>query len=444
MMFACLAVALPPGIGMGNPMTDYEAYRGPAWTDRQSSPPQALSFRKGTRLLWRHKAIILISMAVGLSIAFLVRSQTIPRYEAEAQIVLDVRNTTIMKFDAVVSGLLPQPEVIHTEMDIIASRGMAERVLDHLPPGDVKQLGDDGAMTTPMSRFFTETWPGILNQLVEWMPLLKQTAAILSSEQTVSPSSELTSSRPPDRGYLVSLIMQGLKVSNDGRSYTIHIAFASPNPHIAAAVANTYARQYMANTLDMKADATARANELLSQRLVELRRELEVSETAVETYRRAGGMLGDQAGTIITQQLSQTNAELAVARNQRIEAESHLQVVQAEIRSGGDLEALSDVLTSQVVQSLLTKQAELRRQQAQLNSQYTAKYPKMKSLQTDVATLQAQISAEINRVVSGLVNEVDIARHKEAGLQQDLKRLERQFGQGGEAEVKLQQLQREF
>ena len=336
-MFACLAVALPPGIGMGNPMTDYEAYRGPAWTDRQSSPPQALSFRKGTRLLWRHKAIILISMAVGLSIAFLVRSQTIPRYEAEAQIVLDVRNTTIMKFDAVVSGLLPQPEVIHTEMDIIASRGMAERVLDHLPPGDVKQLGDDGAMTTPMSRFFTETWPGILNQLVEWMPLLKQTAAILSSEQTVSPSSELTSSRPPDRGYLVSLIMQGLKVSNDGRSYTIHIAFASPNPHIAATVANTYARQYMANTLDMKADATTRANELLSQRLVELRRELEVSETAVETYRRAGGMLGDQAGTIITQQLSQTNAELAVARNQRIEAESHLQVVQAEIRSGGDL-----------------------------------------------------------------------------------------------------------
>jgi hypothetical protein len=147
---------------MENPMTDYEAYRVPAWTDRQSPSPQALSFRKGTRLLWRHKAIILVSMAVGLSIAFLVRSQTIPRYEAEAQIVLDVRNTTIMKFDSVVSGLLPQPEVIHTEMDIIASRGMAERVLDHLPPGDVKQLGDDGAMTTPMSRFFTETWPGIL------------------------------------------------------------------------------------------------------------------------------------------------------------------------------------------------------------------------------------------------------------------------------------------
>ena len=50
-------------------------------------------------------------MAVGLGIAILVRSQTIPRYEAESQIVLDVRNTTFLKFDAVVSGLLPQPEV---------------------------------------------------------------------------------------------------------------------------------------------------------------------------------------------------------------------------------------------------------------------------------------------------------------------------------------------
>ena len=46
----------------------------------------------------------------------------------------------------------------------MASRGMAERVLDHLSAADVKQLGDDGAKTTPMSRFFTETWPGILNR----------------------------------------------------------------------------------------------------------------------------------------------------------------------------------------------------------------------------------------------------------------------------------------
>jgi len=94
---------------MGFLMTDYEGYRGPAWADRHSPSPQASSLRKGMRLLWRHKVIILVSMAVGLGIATLVRSQIIPRYEAESQLVLDVRNTPLLKFDAVVSGLLPQP-----------------------------------------------------------------------------------------------------------------------------------------------------------------------------------------------------------------------------------------------------------------------------------------------------------------------------------------------
>ena len=87
-------------------------------------------------------------MAAGLGIATLVRSQIIPRYEAESQLVLDVRNTPLLKFDAVVSGLLPQPEVVRTEMDVMASRGMAERVLGHLSAEEVKQLGDDGGKTT--------------------------------------------------------------------------------------------------------------------------------------------------------------------------------------------------------------------------------------------------------------------------------------------------------
>ncbi len=274
------------------------------------------------------------------------------------------------------------------------------------------------------------------------MPSLKTVLETWSPAQPVAPS-KAESSGAPDRDNLVDLILGGVKISNDGRSYTIHIAFASPHPHLAAAIANAYAQQYLANQLDMKAEATVRANELLSQGLVKLRRELEESETAVVTYRRAAGMLGDKAGTIITQQISQTNAELAIAHNQRIEAESHLAAVRAQVARGGDLEALSDVLSSQAVQALRAKQAELKRQQVLLNSQYTAKYPNAKTLQTDIAALQKQISDEIKRVVSSLADQVVIARSREQSLQQDLTRLEQQFGQGSASEVKLQQLQRE-
>lgn len=416
-------------------------YSGSIGFDDRSQFSQA-GFRGYVRTLWRKRVLIAVSMVAGLGAAFLIRSQTIPRYEAESQLILDVRNTTILKFDAVMSGLSPQPEVVRTEMDVMDSRGMAERVLAHLSPTDVKELADDGARTTPMSRFFAQTWPGFVAGLVKWMPFLKG----MSPASTPQPAPAMKSAAPgssTEHDDLVGLILQGLKISNDGRSYTIHVGFSSPHPHLAATVANTYARQYLANQIDAKAEATKRATEFLSQRLIELRQELKESETAVEKFQRAAGMLGDKSGTIITQQISETNAELAIAHNQRIEAEAHLLAAQSLIARNGDLQALSDVLSSQSIQALRAKQTELARQKALLESQYTAKYPNIKTLQTDVDALQSQINEETHRLVGSLDNQVQIARNKEQGLQQALVRLQQEFDEGSDAEVKLKQLQRE-
>src|SRR4051794_23744204 len=98
----------------------------------QMSPsPQTSSVRAHLRMVFRHKLIIAVAMLAGLGIALLIGMQAIPRYEAETQIVLDVRNTRVVKFDAVLSNLPPAPEVLRTEMDVISSRSMAERVADH-------------------------------------------------------------------------------------------------------------------------------------------------------------------------------------------------------------------------------------------------------------------------------------------------------------------------
>ena len=98
----------------------------------------------------------------------------------------------------------------------------------------------------------------------------------------------------------------------------------------------------------MKANATLRANELLSQRLVELLRELEISETAVETFRRAGGMLGDKTGTIITQQLPD---ECGARRRAQSADRGKIPFASGSVgvRKGGDLQALSDVLLARVL-----------------------------------------------------------------------------------------------
>jgi polysaccharide biosynthesis transport protein len=422
-------------------MSDYQVDQGsfPPVTRGHSS--QGFDLRNSLRVLWRHKLLVPISMLFGLGVAQIVIWHVIPRYESESQVILDVRNTTILKIESVLSGLPPQPEVLRTEMDVIASRSMAERVLDHLSPAEVRQLADDGKMATPMAQFLGQTWPEVVAWLSSWV------SPIDPSTEVSSPAGgTVDGAQPqftlPNRDDLVSLILSDMKVSNDGRSYTIHIGFASPHAELAARLANLYAEQYLANQLDLKAGATKRASEWLSGRLVELRAQLKVSDAAVETFGKGVGILGGKGNAILTQQIGDVNAQLAAARNQRIDAESQLRTVQSQLQSGGNLEALADVLSSQVIQSLRAKQAELTRQEAQLNSQYTANYPNTKSIQTDVAALQQQIRDEVNLAVKSLANHLEMAVNKERGLEQQLAGLEGQLAQSGEAEVKQQQLQR--
>jgi capsular exopolysaccharide synthesis family protein len=400
-----------------------------------------LNLRGSARVLGRHKLLLAAAMAAGVCMAIIVREQTVPRYEAESQIILDVRPMTILKLDAVASGLSPEPEVVRTEMDVIGSRAIAERVLDHMSPADVRQLADDGTLETPLSRFYREIWPDMVAAVLDRVPALEAIPDIRSWAQKVTRGSN-GGSQLPNRDELVGLLLSGLKVSNDGRSYTIHIGFASAHPQLAATLANLYAEQYLENQLDLKTAQAKRANEWLNQRIVELRRDLADSETAVEAYRRTAGVLGNKDGTSMAQQLSDLNTQLAAARSQRIDAESRLRTMQGQLRNGGDLEALSDVLSSEVVQTLRAKQAELKRQQAQISSQYTAKYPNAKSVMTDIAALQQQISEEVSRIVKNLANQVEIARGREQSLQADIARLEVQFGKGGDAMAKLQELQR--
>jgi polysaccharide biosynthesis transport protein len=280
--------------------------------------------------------------------------------------------------------------------------------------------------------------------LKKWAIFENSAAGSRDSAAVVPSDGDRTSpDRVPGRDELVDAVQSGLKLSNDGRSYTIHIGFSSADPELAAALANRFADAYIAYQIDLKAIATQRASTWLSERLGDLRRELEESEAAVETYRRDAGILEDRGSTVTAQQLGEINTQLVLARNERVEAESRLDAVRSIMKRGGDLEALSEVLSSGVIQALREKQGEVERQDADIASRHTDLHPDRKALQTELAALHLQIGSEVSRIIKSLEERVTTARNKEWALERDLNDLENKFGQGSEAEVKLRQLQRE-
>ena len=61
---------------------------------------------------------------------------------------------------------------------------------------------------------------------------------------------------------------------------------------MSARIANAIAEVYLADQVDNKNEANRRATEWLEERLAELRRNLQVAEEAVATYRRDKGLAG--------------------------------------------------------------------------------------------------------------------------------------------------------
>ena len=65
----------------------------------------------------------------------------------------------------------------------------------------------------------------------------------------------------------------------------VRVQFDSSDPKLAASIANAHAKAYIANMLDVRADATKLATEWMGKRLESLRQELLASEAKLQEYR---------------------------------------------------------------------------------------------------------------------------------------------------------------
>jgi polysaccharide biosynthesis transport protein len=393
--------------------------------------------RSGLRKIGRHKAIVLGFLAAGLGAAAAIHNQAIPRYEAESQVVLGIRSMPIVKSDPIASSMPSQPGVLRTEMDIITSRAMAESVVQRLSSEDRRELSASGGDMPAWRRLLATLTEKLETFIDEVSKGEKQPAAAPPASESGSKDGALTS------GQLVDVLMHGVSASNDGQSFTIHIGFASADPQLAADLANLYATTYIENQRASKAEAAERASVWLSGRLVELRRNLQASETTVQDFRHSADIVEDKKGTVTSQQLGEVSSQLVQARTERLDFESRLSTMRSILAGGGDITALPEAASSPVISGLRERIAELQRKQSENKSLYTENYPADKSIEVEAAALKSQLDAELKRLVDGMAHTLQTARSREAALNGALGKLKQEFGEGSDAEVQLRLLERE-
>jgi len=193
----------------------------------------------------------------------------------------------------------------------------------------------------------------------------------------------------------------------------------------------------------VKFEATRRATSWLNERISGLREKVETAESAVEAFRRKSGLLKGSEGTLVSQEISELNTQLILARTSRAEAEARLTQVRQLIRSSGGATSAAEVLDSQLIQRLREQEAEVNRKVAELSEEYGERHPKMINARAELRDLRSKIESEVNKIVNGLANEVGVAKARETSLQRSVDRLKAQVAKSNSAAVQLRALQRE-
>lgn len=234
-----------------------------------------------------------------------------------------------------------------------------------------------------------------------------------------------------------------LSIYQQPSSNVIAIKYTSFDPKIAAQVANTLAETYVTTTRESQLQPTTRARDWLAGEIANLRRKLAASEEAVEQFRAQAGLLQGATTTLGTQEISELNSQITVARTASSEARARADAIRELLQTRGSVESSSDVLASAAVQRLKEQRGEATRRVAELSATYLPNHPRMIAAQSEVASLDKQIRAEALKVVSSLEEQARVADAREKSLRASLDELKAVESTANLDDVKLKALERD-
>jgi capsular exopolysaccharide synthesis family protein len=417
------------------PLTAYAqpvAYSAPG--SYATAGSEEFDFSAIGRLLLRRKLLIIVTTLLITLCAAAATLFMTPQYSATAYVMIEPGQTRVVEaIEAVVAGSSADTAAVESQMRLLQSRTLADRVMSVL---NLSQDPEFNAKLEP---------PGLLDQTLAPM---KQAIAGLVSEakQWIAGAGDTPKTGDPARALrtqIIDKVLSGLEVRIEGRSRVISVTFTSRSAQTAAAVANTLAEQYIAMQLEGKFEATRNAGQWLNERVQDLRQRVQMAEAAVEKYRADNGLISAGNVSITTEEASGVGSQLALARSKRADAEARLRELEGSTADGSGAATISEVLGSGLIQNLRQQEAEIERRVSELSQNLGRSHPDLLSARAELGEIRAKIETETQKIVQKLKNEVTAATAREAALSQTLEALKGRVGQQNQVEVKLRALERE-
>ncbi len=312
-------------------------------------------------------ALIVLTLTVGTT---LVVSLMLPKqYKALASVVIDFKPDPL---GAALYGGMPSPVLMATQVDIIQSERVAQRVVRNLKLNENPQVRQ------------------------QWLDEAKGQGTIES--------------------WLAGVFQRQMDVVPSRESSVIAISYRAADPRFAAGLANAFAQAYIDTALELRVDPARQYSSFFDTRAKEAREALERAQTKISTFQKDNSIIAtDERLDVENARLNELSSQLT--QLQAISAESGSRQTQAQGQQG---DRLQEVLNNQIVGQL---KADINRGEArlkELSTRFGDAHPQVIETKANIAELRTRLDAETTKVTGGVTMSNTINRQREAEIRGSL------------------------
>lgn len=235
--------------------------------------------------LWRKRLWIVASIGIFALLGSLyVFAIAAPKYRATSVILLDPSGEQLLDLGAVLPSLGTDSQAINTEVEVLKSRRLLERVVNTA-----------GLIEDPEFNPYLLP-PGLKTKIKN---------ALMGPEPQ---------SHDKQVSMAVNAMLERMSVNNVPNTYVLQVTIETEDAQKSAKLADTVAEQYILYQMDVKFDTTRAASEWLTTRVADLKVELEQAEARVSEFSTNSEVVSIETVQALERQLKELRERLQTMR----------------------------------------------------------------------------------------------------------------------------------
>ena len=402
------------------------------------SDEKEIHLRDYIRIINKRKGSIITFFLLTLIVVIIATFTATPLYKATTNVMIE-RNTS----DSLTSNYryTPyDPEFLETQHQLIQSAAVVEKVVQSLNPEKIYDtFFPKKEKNLSYFKIFSDWLKGFYLSVKEMLGIKKMFSSSTDIVNKPVPSQEAV---PLTKAQILeNTIKGGISVEPVANTRVVKIGFLSDNPALAMKVANSVAKAYIDELVDMQMEVSQYSIEWMSKKAASQRKKLEDSEKALYNYKKKHSIVTvENKLTVLPQRLSELSQSLTKAETKRKELFAIYNQVKNIKRE--KLETIPAIVANTSVDSINKKILLAEQKISELSKKYGYKHPKMITAVNELKGLKKKKYKVLKDAVQTIKNKYQLAVANENSLKELLNQTKFQAERLEEKSIQLGMLQR--